>query len=145
MCQTNPMIRRLTSFALAVLCGLAVVSCASHKTPTPEEIMAMPDARMNSIILTDLEIVNARVDDAVRYLAQKSIEADPDKLGVKIQYRHYRVTDPPWRVNLRMQQATVRQAIEVICQQARCNYLVGKDMVTVMPEDYLQRATGMPR
>lgn len=130
---------------LLLLAALTFTGCASNKPPpTPEEIMALPDARLRSIILTDVELLNVPVDEAIRYLNEAALEADPEKIGVKIVLRNFDLHEIPWRVTVRFSQATVMQVLDETCRQSRCNYLVGKDEITVLTEDFLKRATTRP-
>ncbi len=106
--------------------------------------MSSPDAKLRSIILSGVELNNAPLEQALRYLTEQSRLADPDKVGVTITFKRFNLNELPPRVTLHFQQATVMQALEEVCRQSRCNYLVGKDAITVLPES-LFKSTGPPR
>jgi len=59
-------------------------------------------------------------------------------VGVVITYRHFGVGDALTRVNVKMEHATVMQALEEVCRQSRCGYLVEKHRVVVLSEEYLK-------
>jgi hypothetical protein len=100
--------------------------------------MSAPDARLRSIILTNVELNGAPLDEAVRYLNEESRKADPDKVGVNIQFREYRLVEVIQRVNVRFQQATVMQVLDEICRQTNSAYLLSQDKITLMSEDHLK-------
>lgn len=128
-----------------LLVFLCVVGCAHkpEKPLTPEDVMNQPDARLRSIILTKVEIVNLSLDAALRYLTEQSQLVDPDKKGVTIVYRSFNLNTLPPRVTVRYPQATVMQVLDEVCRQARCNYMIGKDGITVLPESMF-RSSGSP-
>jgi hypothetical protein len=125
----------------------AGLGCAKKpdKPLTPEDVMSRPDARLRSIILTDVELRNMPLDEAIRFLNEESRKADPDKVGVTIQLREFRLVEVIQRVNVRYQQATVMQVLDDICRQSHCGYLVEKDRITILSEDHLKSVQPPPR
>lgn len=132
-----------TVFGLLALAVVLAAGCAHDKNaksePTPEQIMSTPDARLRSIILTKVALTNATIEATCRYLTDQSREADPDKEGVQIAFRTFQLNSVPWHVNLSLPQATVYQALEEVCRQTKCCYLIEKDKITVLPEQYLKQ------
>lgn len=132
--------------AATILLG-SVVGCVRkpEKPLTPEDVMSQPDARLRSIILTNVELRNVPLDEAIRYLNEESRKADPDKVGVNIQLRDFRLVEVIQRVDVRYQQATVMQVLDEICRQAHYGYLVEKDKITMLSEDHLKSIQPPPR
>jgi len=63
---------QIIALFLGLNAALLTGGCASQNKPlTPEQVMAAPDARLRSIILTKIELLNAPIDDAARYLTQQ--------------------------------------------------------------------------
>jgi hypothetical protein len=119
---------------------LGAAGCA-HKPEaplTPEEVMSAPDARMRSIVLNNLELINVTLEDALQYLSDQSKQADPDKVGVVIAYRPLQLTEATKRVTARFPQATVLQVVEELCRQTDCGYLIEKDKVTLLSQEFLR-------
>src|SRR5262245_53499908 len=122
----------LCSATMALLASLPGCTHKPEKPLTPEDIMSAPDARLRSIILTDVDLRNVPLDEAVRYLNDESKKADPDKVGVNISFRDFRLIQVIPRVNVRYQQATVMQVLDDICRQSRCGYLLEKEKISVV-------------
>ena len=79
--------------------------------------------KLRSITIHDFKLHEATPKEALRYLAEKSIEADPAHRGISFA-GHFRTEDLSRRITLRLEDASVKEILERLFEYGVSNSIV---------------------